>query len=124
MFTLELQGLEALERQWQQLAAQAQQALTQALQQEAEHVLESSLPDVPIDTGLMVSSGMVETKPDGADIRFGGHGLAPYTIRQHEDVTLNHPNGGTHHWLSKALFAATGTMPQRLAADLVPRLRR
>lgn len=123
MFTLELQGLDVLQRQFERLAAQAQQALAQALQAEAERVLEASLPDVPVDTGLMLSSGMVEQQREGADIRFGGHGLAPYTIRQHEDVTLNHPNGGTHHWLSKALFAATSDMPQRLALDVLRGLR-
>lgn len=66
---------------------------------------------------------MVEEQLQGADIRFGGHGLAPYAIVQHENTEYNHPNGGQHHYLSAPFLAATGSMPQRPAADILPRLR-
>jgi hypothetical protein len=75
------------------------------------------------DTGLLVSSGMVEAQGDGADIRYGGHGLAFYAALVHEWVEQNHPNGGQHHYLSQPFLAATGDMAQRLAADIAPRLR-
>ena len=122
MFTLELQGLDAVSRQFQRLAAQARAALTEALQAEAERILEASYPLVPVDTGALLTSGRVLARTDGAEIRYGVPGLVDYAIKIHEDTTLNHPNGGTHHFLSAPLFAATGDMPQRLAADMAPRL--
>lgn len=67
---------------------------------------------------------MTEPNSQGADIRYGGHGLAPYAIVQHEETSFNHPNGGQHHYLSAPVLAATGDMAQRLAADMASRLRR
>jgi hypothetical protein len=123
MFTLDLQGLPQLTQAFQRLAVQAQQALVVALQAEAERILEESLPLVPVDTGLLVSSGMVEQQSQGADIRYGGHGLAPYSIIVHESVEMNHPNGGQHHYLSAPFLAATGDMAQRLATDMASHIR-
>ena len=123
MITIELQGLEALQRQWHQLAQQAAQALAGAVQAEAERILEASMPLVPVDTGLLVSTGIVTPRADGADMRYGGHGLAPYAVIVHEDTTMNHPNGGQHHYLSQPFFEATEAMAARLAADLMTALR-
>jgi hypothetical protein len=128
MITIELEGIEALRQSWQRLLPQARTGAAQALKTEAERILESSLPLVPVDTGLMLSSGMVEGPTVSGQeatvlIRYGGHGLAPYTIRQHEDTTLNHPNGGQSHFLSEPVFAATGGMAERLGAIIGPALR-
>jgi hypothetical protein len=123
MITIDIQGIPQLTQALQRLAQQAQQALVLAMQAEAERILDASIPLVPVDTGLLVSSGMVEQHSDGADIRYGGHGLAPYAIIVHEDTAMNHPNGGQSHYLSAAFLAATGDMPQRLATDMAPHLR-
>ena len=123
MFTLELSGISQLQQAFQRLAMQAQQALVLALQAEAERILEESLPLVPVDTGLLLASGAVEQQPQGADIRYGGHGIAFYAALVHEDASMNHPNGGQSHYLSAPLLAATGAMTQRLAADMLPRMR-
>jgi hypothetical protein len=123
MFTLELNGLPQLTQAFQRLAAQVQQALVLAVQAEAERILDESIPLVPVDTGLLVSSGMVERQSAGADIRYGGHGLAPYALIVHESIEMNHPNGGQHHYLSAPFLAATGDMAQRLATDMASHLR-
>jgi hypothetical protein len=124
MFTIEIDGLDVLQQQFRQLAIQAHQALVQALNAEAERILDQSIPLVPVDTGLLVSTGMVEKQPFGADIRYGGHGIADYAALVEFDTTMNHPNGGQAHFLSEPLFAATGDMPVRLAADVAAALRR
>lgn len=124
MFSFDLQGLPQLQRQLQVLTQQVETAFTQALQAEADRILEASYPFVPVETGALISSGTVIKQPEGADIRYGNFGAVPYAIRQHEDTTLSHPNGGEHHFLSKPLFEATGDMAQRLAADVAPHLKR
>jgi hypothetical protein len=118
MFTLELTGLPELQQAFQRLAQQAHQALVLALQAEADRLLEESYPLVPVLTGAMISSGTVINQADGADIRYGNFGAVPYTLRQHEDTTLNHPRGGQHHFLSAVVLSATGDMAQRLAHDM------
>lgn len=123
MVTVEIEGLHAFAQQLQRLAIVAHQALLEAIAAEAERILEASFPLVPVDTGLLLSTGMTIAQPQGADIRYGGHGLAPYAAIVHESTAMNHPNGGQDHFLSQPLFAATGDMLHRLAADMAPRLR-
>lgn len=118
MFTLDVQGLDLLVQHVARLGVEAQRQLVEAIQHEAEDILQRSMPLVPVDTGLLVSTGMVEPTQDGADIRYGGHGLAPYATLQHEDTSYNHPNGGQSHYLSQPLFEATATLPQQLAQRL------
>jgi hypothetical protein len=124
MITLTIEGLPALTQRFQRVVTEAKQAMLAAVHAEAERILDEARILTPIDTGLLVSTGMVVDRVDGSDIRFGGNGLAPYAVIVHEDVTMNHPNGGTHHFLTQPALAAVGIMAERLAADVVPRLRR
>lgn len=124
MFTIDFQGIPELQRAFQRLAVQAEQALVQAIQAEADRILEASYPLVPVDTGALISSGAVINSHDGADIRYGNFGAVPYALVVHERTDTNHPRGGQHHFLSAVVLEATGDMAQRLAADMVPRLRR
>lgn len=70
----------------------------------ADILLAASQPFVPVDTGELKASGAVDmvgpetarvsyqrTAPDGFNV----------AIHIHEDATLNHPGGGTDHYLSK-----------------------
>jgi len=128
MITVEVAGLDVLTRTLSRLSAQARDGVGRALMTEADRILEESRFLTPVDTGLMVSTGLTEGPVEqGATqemvIRYGAHGLAPYTIRQHEDTTLNHPNGGQSHFLSAPFFAATGGMAERFGAIIGPALR-
>jgi hypothetical protein len=128
MITVELEGIEALRQSWQRLQAQVGPAVAHALKTEADQILEASWPLVPVDTTLLILTGMVEGPTASGhettvDIRYGGHGLAPYAIVQHENTTFHHPNGGQHHYLSEPVFTATGGMAERLGARIGPALR-
>ena len=126
MVTIELDGVPALLllRALEQMVQQADLVLTQALAAEAERILEASLPLVPVDTGLFLSTGMVERDAHGATIRYGGHGLAPYAVVVHEDVTMQHPRGGQAKFLQAPVFAALDGMPARVGAHVQDGLRR
>jgi hypothetical protein len=123
MISVTLEGLPQLTQALQRLAMQAQQALVLALQAEAERILEDSYPYVPYKEGDLVRSGTTIERTDGAEIRYGNFGAVPYAIVQHEETSFQHPGGGQHHYLSAPFLAATGDMAQRLAADMVSRLR-
>ena len=58
---------------------------------------------IPVDTGAMRASGRV-TGPDtsgAVELSYGG-AAAPYTLRQHEELSYRHPVGEAR-WLVRAL---------------------
>lgn len=118
MITVTVEGLNLVQQRLAQLTTLLPQQAVQGVQQEAERILEASWPLTPVDTGLMLSTGLVIAQPQGADIRVGGFGLAPYTALVHEDVTMNHPNGGQHHFLSQVLWEATGDLLEKIATSM------
>ena len=123
MFRLEFEGIPQLAQALQRLASQAQAVMVQAVTDEAARILDASFPLVPVDTGLLLTTGMVERETDGATVRYGGHGLAPYALVVHEDVTMNHPNGGQAKFLQQPFLAALDGMPGRVGADVHARVR-
>jgi hypothetical protein len=122
MVTVELIGIQELSQAFGRLAAQAGRAMVQAVQAEAERILEASQPLVPVDTGNLRSTGTVLRDAHGAEIRYGGFGAAPYSIVVHERTDVRHPVG-QHHFLSQPVFEATADMAQRLAQDVAHALR-
>jgi hypothetical protein len=116
--TLELTGVAAVAQRLGHLEQTVQQLLIRALEQHAEQILAASQPLVPVDTGLLRSTGVTETEGDTVTIRYGGHGAAGYAAKIEFDTTLNHPNGGQAFYLSEPFFAATATMAEHLAAQL------
>jgi len=106
----------------QQLPAAFSAAIAQAIYEEALRIMAASQPLVPVDTGLLRSSGRVETEnvpgPDAVvKLSYGGNGQAPYAIYVHERTGLNHPVG-QDHFLSAPFYAATAGMAERLAASI------
>jgi len=63
-------------------------------------VLPLSQENCPTDSGTMKGTGAVVRTDKIIEIGYGGP-AAPYTVKQHEDLTLNHPNG-QHKWLENA----------------------
>ena len=128
MLTIELDGILQLTHTLQRLATGVMAPLGEALYEEGNRIMGESVQLVPIDTGLLRSTAHVERPlSTGAsvevELRYGSHGLAEYAIVQHEDVTLNHPNGGTAKFLQTPLLAAVDDMPARIGTALMPALR-
>ena len=61
-----------------------------ALETTADELLRKANETVPFDTGMLAQSGQVDVAPASftAVISYS----TPYAIRQHEDITLRHPN--------------------------------
>jgi hypothetical protein len=121
--TFDVTGIAEMQARLDALIPHMFTASAQAITTEAEAILAASRPLVPIDTGLMVSTGLLEGPyqsgtESSITISYGGKGLAPYTVLQHENTEYQHPNGGQHHFLSEPFYAATGGMLARLAASI------
>lgn len=74
-------------------------------------LLRRARPHVPVDTGAMRDSGKETLTGPGrvavGYLRPGPNGDV-ITYRQHEDLTLNHPNGGQARWLARAVEEYSG----------------
>lgn len=57
----------------------------------AEAILTESLDEVPLESGTLERSGAVTEVP--AECAVYIHYNTPYARKQHEDLTLHHPNG-------------------------------
>jgi hypothetical protein len=86
----------------------------------AEALLAASQPLVPVDTGQLRDSGRVEHDGHGATVSYEREGSDgyPVAIRQHEDETLNHPNGGQAHFLGDPMHTASGAIWAAMAASI------
>ena len=101
--------------------------IERALQEEAKLVLEiaQSPTLIPIKSGAMRDSGEVSrTEIQGNEtsiaISFGGSSPSDrYTFIQHEDLSINHPNGGAAKFLERALQAAFPGQLQRISARIL-----
>ncbi|WP_375490226.1 hypothetical protein [uncultured Jatrophihabitans sp.] len=87
----------------------------------ADLILDASQPLVPVDTGELKASGKVEmTGPHQARISYDATAPDgyPYGVRQHEDLQLQHPNGGQAHFLSQPMDTEAHAVMAVLAAAL------
>jgi hypothetical protein len=105
-----------------QLPDKAYEAVAKALYEEAIAIMAKSQPLCPVDTGLLRSTGTVETEnspgPEAVvTLSYGGKGQAPYAVYVHERTDLHHPVG-QHHFLSAPFYEATAGMTERLAQTI------
>jgi hypothetical protein len=73
--------------------------MPQALDDAAEFILDESNKRVPIDEGTLANSGNTFVDGDVAYVYYD----TPYALRVHEDMSMKHKNGRTHHYLSYAV---------------------
>ena len=92
----------------------------------ARIVLDASRDDVPVEEGVLKASGRVVADGLTAAVTYGrdddGHdGHAPsnqYAVIQHEDMTLNHPNGGGPKFLEGAMHGEAAHVAETLVAGI------
>ena len=111
-----------LKQYFKEAPEKALQASKAALYAEAEGIMTQSKEIVPIDTTTLRQSGTVllpEVQDGKVSVTMGYGGNAEdYALKQHEDLTLFHPNGGTAKFLEIPLKQAAGGMLTRIAADI------
>ena len=86
----------------------------------AEELLRAANETIPFDTGTLAQSGQVTADPTGAP-RAAVSYNTPYAARQHEDLTLRHPNGRRALWLERAA-AENSARLANYAAETIKRL--
>lgn len=117
--TVELRGLDAALRRLSDLAEKAPDAVGAGLFLEANNIMADAKTRVPVDQGVLRSSGYVappvmERGSPVVELGFGGP-AASYAVKQHEDTALNHPDGGEAKFLERAADAARPGIGTRVA---------
>ena len=120
--SLDIRGIAEVTQKLQRLIPAPLAPLGEALRTEGNQIIRVANTLVPVDTGLLRSTGHT-TSPvhtgSMVSVSVGyGQGLAPYAVIQEFDVTLNHPHGGQAHFLQASVFAATNGFAQRIATAL------
>jgi hypothetical protein len=116
----EIDGLTQVQQRLTILPQEVQATVARALFAEATEIMARSQPLVPVDTGLLRSTGTVETEntpgPEAVvTLSYGGAGIAPYAAVVHFRTDVHHPVGQAFY-LQQPFFEATAGMAERLAA--------
>ena len=96
-------------------------AAISALKDAAEHILNESNKEVPIDEGTLKNSG--NTRIDTSSLEASINYDTPYAVRQHEDLTLKHKNGKKAKFLENAIKDNMSDIERYLAEALDKALR-
>ncbi|WP_280244939.1 hypothetical protein [Nocardia abscessus] len=110
----------AVSAQWNSdgLDSEITAGVADGLFEAGEVLLAHSNALVPLAEGILENSGTSDV--DGSTVRVGYN--TPYALRQHEDLTLNHPNGREAKYLEKPLNALGSDLVAIVAAAIGRRL--
>lgn len=113
-----IRGLAETKRAMRQYGRRANRALAGGLYQEGERIMAASKKEVPVDTGVLRSTGHVQLPKEEAGriqvtLGYGGP-AAPYALRQHEELSYKHRVGKARYLSDPAEAAVTG-MDRRIA---------
>lgn len=108
--TVELRGLGNLFSKMGSLEGDMRRRAAAGIYALAQEIMTSSKKMVPVDQGILRASGYVDAPRDDGkritvELGYGG-AAAAYAVRQHEDLSLNHPGGGQAKFLELAVEAA------------------
>ncbi|MGI5162649.1 hypothetical protein [Microbispora sp. CA-102843] len=91
------------------------------LKKAAEHLLEVSREQVPIEEGTLERSGVASV--DEGQLRAAVSYDGPYAVRQHEELTWKHDEGRKAKYLEDPMNEERGTMLDIVAAEVRRSLR-
>ncbi|GAA0638251.1 hypothetical protein GCM10010174_70130 [Kutzneria viridogrisea] len=94
----------------------AREAAVKGLALAAEHVLQVSRTEVPLEEGTLERSGVASV--DEANLRAAISYDTPYAVRQHEDMSLRHDEGRKAKYLEGPLHSEAETVQEIVAAQI------
>lgn len=96
------------------LAGNLRSAASKGVNDAAEHLLSVARSRTPRDEGTLQRSGAVTARDTEAVVSFD----TPYAVRQHEELTWNHPRGGQAKYLESAMIDESETMARIIQAQI------
>lgn len=113
-----IRGLPEVRAALRRYGRRANKGLAAGLYQEGERIMAVSKTEVPVDQGVLRSTGHVQLPKEEAGrvsvtLGYGGP-AAPYALRQHEELSYRHTVGKAKY-LSDPADAAMAGMDRRIA---------
>jgi hypothetical protein len=107
----------SVQHKWfgRRISQQVMAVRKQVMYDAGENILEEANRTIPHDEGVMQDSGSVSIASDGSEAAI--YYDTPYTVRQHEDTSLRHPNGRRAKWLELTLQERGSTVVQWIATE-------
>jgi hypothetical protein len=119
--TIKVNGLDQARRQLRALGPAALEVGAAALYERAEEIMTESKGEVPVDLGVLRTSGHVQKpvqKFRSVSVTLGyGGAAAQYALVQHENTQFAH-KVGKHHYLSDPVNRAVATLDRDLCAKI------
>lgn len=112
--TIRIEGLEQAQRAFKQRLQNVNTFTPKALREVAFDLLGKSKELAPIDTGDLRGSGFAEINKNEATIGY----TEPYALRQHEELSYNHPQGGQAKYLEEPFVKNTPKYIKHLADSI------
>lgn len=100
------------------IGAAVREGIDDGLFEACEFLLGQANAKVPIEEGVLQNSGTAEVVDGVGRVGFN----TPYARRQHEDLTLRHPNGREAKYLEKPLNQFAAEFTQIVGAAIERRL--
>ena len=124
---LEITGAKEAQKNMKRIMKKYGKLYNDAVKEFADDLKPAIEERTPVDTGAMV--GTLRRGNDEGDVilAMGGQSVEVeagikhtenYTIRQHEDLTLNHPGGGTAKFMELPFLEALPTMAEQIAMKI------
>ncbi len=124
--TFKLLGAERMRRTFRRIRTSINRGIAADLFQEGERIMASSKKQVPVDTGALRSSGIVEPPvvlADSVSVTLGYGGTAvPYALKVHEDLQARHTVGNALY-LERPFLEELPAVQRRLGFKLTATIR-
>jgi hypothetical protein len=114
----DLEGADELMAALQAAGSRGPDLLDAALYNEALQIFAESQQIVPVDTGTLRNTGVVEPPKDGTVLIGYGGPATPYALTVHEDLEAGHKEGKTAKFLERPFTSALNGLEGRLSAAI------
>ena len=119
---LKIEGFKELYKNMGLLEEEILKSAVKGLKITAQNILGESQKLVPVDTGTLQKSGAI--KVDSQNLMAQISYNTPYALKQHEDATLNHPNGGEAKYLERPFNEKSGELEVNVGNEIQRILRK
>ncbi|GEM88181.1 HK97 gp10 family phage protein [Meiothermus granaticius] len=106
----------SLESHLEEFLSRLEKASKEAVDAQITALAQQASPAAPIDSGdLRASLLQTESEEDDGSYTGAVGSPLPYAVKQHEDLSLNHPRGGGAKYLERPYLESKEAIQQGLA---------
>lgn len=113
---LQIDGFKEIYKAMGLVEEEIAKAAIKGMRTTALNILGESQKLVPIDTGILQKSGSIKVNQGALTATISYN--TPYALKQHEDVSLNHPKGGEAKYLERPFNEKKGELEVNIGNEI------